>query len=263
MSTLLRSRELGRPPVTLLALWGAELPTATLRRAARISATLGHELHVHRVLPVIGGPALFTPYGFDSTFRAVSAAEHAVRVTRSWVGNTLGDDTAWSLTTTRGDFTSCVVTHASEVRATLIVVSPAGGRVAEDIACEAGTSVLVPREEAEGIVAERERTYDGALARCLEPSIGGGATVAAVRDAPARRSLVAMLECLVARVRATLFRGIAERLLRTPTMVDPVPPRDREPGGGSCRSASSECRRSAGTHMFAGGRRLFGAEPVS
>ncbi|MBK8214770.1 MAG: universal stress protein [Myxococcales bacterium] len=238
---------------TLLAFRGDELPSAALRRAVQTSAALGHELHVLRVLPsLVRHNVLFPQRNVSDAFQALELSEKAVRSTRSWLLDALGDDgTAERLVVRTGGFEEATIAYAREIRASLVVV-PAGGRrvgrSASTIACAIGKPVLVPkaRGKEDTIVAATSLAEEGypVLRRAarLGRSLGGRMVAVhnvvpfvSIADIASPFSQMGDTIASVLELRTRRLRGAARRMAATSSSVITV-------GLDSCRAILDEAR---------------------
>lgn len=139
-------------PVVLFALFERGRPTKSLKRALAFSRVLQAELHVLRVLPVLGRLDLEASRRENSS-GTMDRTLRAIGDTRSWLRQVLGQDEAavTQVIAAPGDFLDQVAHQAKKVSAMFIVV-PAReaciGATATSLACKANVPVLVARATA-------------------------------------------------------------------------------------------------------------------
>lgn len=151
-STHRRPRPIGR---VLFALSDDDRPTATLRRAAALAASLGAELSVVRVLDdPTGRDARGGRIDVLEAVRLVERTRRAMRSTTEWLSASTSSDVAPPHVALRvGDFVLEVTREATDVQAELVVIPPRRtkvGDLAATLARAASVPVLVGRDPAPG-----------------------------------------------------------------------------------------------------------------
>jgi nucleotide-binding universal stress UspA family protein len=137
-------------PSVVLALFAVGHPTAALLGAGSFARAWGATLHVLRVLPETARPnPLSRKSSVVEAVRAIEQTLSAQRLTQSWLGDSLRDQSLiFRSTIAHGDFVAQTAAFVSQLRATLIII-PAHearlGNLATSLASRSGVSVLVSR----------------------------------------------------------------------------------------------------------------------